>query len=264
MTPPDSDRRGRLVVVGTGIRTVGQLTVEAIAWLKAADRVFHLAADDVAEELIEAWQPGRASSLRRHYREGRPRREAYDAMVAEIAGAVRAGETVCAAFYGHPGVFAHPPHEVIAMLRAEGYRAEMLPGISAEDCLFADLGVDPAEGCHSYEATNFLTFDHVPDPTVHLVLWQVGMLGDWTHRRNRDLSANVALLVEKLAGWYPLDHVVVLYRASLEPASPHDEQRCALGELASARVTSASTLYVRPAVLRRHDEVFRERVQKIR
>jgi hypothetical protein len=33
----------------------------------------------------------------------------------------------------------------------------MLPAISAEDCLFADLGVDPADhGCPSYEATDFL------------------------------------------------------------------------------------------------------------
>jgi hypothetical protein len=33
----------------------------------------------------------------------------------------------------------------------------MLPGISAEDCLFADLGIDPGiYGCQSYEATDFL------------------------------------------------------------------------------------------------------------
>jgi hypothetical protein len=95
------------------------------------------------------------------------------------------------------------------------------------------------------------------------VLWQVGMLGDWTHRRGRDVAANVALLVEKLAGWYPLDHDVVLYRASLEPGSPHDEQRCTLGDLATARITSASTLYVPPAISRRHDEVFRSRLQRI-
>src|SRR5438105_12841060 len=29
---------------------------------------------------------------------------------------------------------------------------EELPGISVEDCLFADLGVDPIGGCQSYEA----------------------------------------------------------------------------------------------------------------
>jgi precorrin-2 methylase len=29
----------RLVVVGTGIRTVGHMTMESIAWIKKADRV---------------------------------------------------------------------------------------------------------------------------------------------------------------------------------------------------------------------------------
>src|SRR2546429_6584747 len=43
--------------------------------------------------------------------------------------------------------------------REEGFEAEMLPAVSAEDCLFADLGVDPGdEGCQSFEATSFLLF----------------------------------------------------------------------------------------------------------
>src|SRR5215469_12013965 len=32
-------KRGMLAVVGTGIRTVGQMTVEALAWIRAADVV---------------------------------------------------------------------------------------------------------------------------------------------------------------------------------------------------------------------------------
>src|SRR5690242_10221276 len=38
-TPPalDNTGRGSLVVVGTGIRTVGHLTLEAIAWIKESD-----------------------------------------------------------------------------------------------------------------------------------------------------------------------------------------------------------------------------------
>jgi hypothetical protein len=53
---------------------------------------------------------------------------------------------LCVALYGHPGVFACVGHEAIERARAEGIDAQMLPGISAEDCLFAELGVDPAVG----------------------------------------------------------------------------------------------------------------------
>ena len=75
-----------------------------------------------------------------------------DAIVAEV----ELGKTVCAVFYGHPGVFARPSHLAIERTRALGHRAEMLPAVSAEDCLFADLGVDPGDGCQSFEATNFV------------------------------------------------------------------------------------------------------------
>ncbi|NNE11782.1 MAG: hypothetical protein HKN41_05985 [Ilumatobacter sp.] len=260
----DPDRRGRLVVVGTGIRTVGQLTIEAIAWLKAADRVFHVVADPVAVELIDAWKGDRAVSLRRHYREGRPRREAYDAMIDEIADAVRDGEVVCAAFYGHPGVFGHPPHQVIELLRGEGHRAEMLPGISAEDCLFADLGVDPAEGCLSHEATNFVQFDHAAEPSIHLVLWQIGMLGDWTHRDARDVSHNLAVLVDKLSTWYPAEHPVTVYQATVHLDRSHRADVVPLAELPTVDVTAGCTLYVPPSTTRRADPRFDDRLVRHR
>lgn len=251
---------GRLVVVGTGIRTVGQLTTEAIAWLRAADVVMHLVADPVAEELVLAWHPGTSHDLRVHYVEGRPRREAYDAMVEAIVDQVVAGKVVCAAFYGHPGVFARPTHEAVAAVRHLGARAEMLPAVSAEDCLFADLGVDPGDGTLSFEATNFVCFDHAADPTVHLVLWQVGLLGDWTHRNGRIVSANLQVLVDKLATWYPLHHEVVVYEAATSLGRSHREHRVPLCGLPDAAVTTASTLHVPPALPLSPDHAFGPRL----
>ena len=84
----------------------------------------------------------------------------------------------------------------------------MVPGISAEDCLIADLGIDPAvNGCQSYEATDFLMNARLIDPSSQLILWQAGALGDWTFQtRGYDLKA-LPLLVEKLLTLYPPDQV---------------------------------------------------------
>jgi hypothetical protein len=91
---------------------------------------------------------------------------------------VRAGHSVLGVFYGHPGVFVSPSHRAIAIARAEGYEARMLPGISAEDYLFADLGFDPAvTGCCSQEATSVLVHNKQLDITMHNILWQVGAVG---------------------------------------------------------------------------------------
>jgi len=52
-------------------------------------------------------------------------------MVERTVTFVRWGLNVCAVFYGHPGVFADPAHNAIRLARREGFRALMLPGISA-------------------------------------------------------------------------------------------------------------------------------------
>src|SRR5207247_3467930 len=136
-------KTGSLVIVGTRIRTVGHLTMEALAWMQRADEISLLVADPVAEALIAGLKPRKEFTLQGFYGEGKPRAESYNEMIEFVLSHVRAGVLVCGAFYGHTGVCAYPPHESIRRARAEGYAAWMLPGISVEDCLFADLGVDP-------------------------------------------------------------------------------------------------------------------------
>jgi uncharacterized protein YabN with tetrapyrrole methylase and pyrophosphatase domain len=239
-----TDRRGSLVVVGTGIKTAGQMTTEAIAWIVEADVVLYVVGDPVADAAILKLNPN-AVSMAGYYEEGQSRMHAYNAMVEHILSAVRSGNTTVAAFYGHPGVFAYPSHESIRRARLENFDARMLPGISSEDCLFADLGVDPAvSGCQSYEATDFLLNAIVIDPSSQLVLWQIGTLGDWTYKtRQYDIRA-MPLLEEKLSRFYPRDHVITVYEAPMFPGAEPMIARIPLHWLAAFPITAAMTLYV--------------------
>ncbi len=239
--------RAELVVVGTGIRVVGQLTTEAIAWMRNADELLHVVADPVAEAVMTQLHPG-ARSLRCHYAPGKPRADTYEEMVEDLLGSVREGKLVVAAFYGHPGVFAWPSHEAVRRARREGYPARMLPGISAEDCLFAELGVDPAEnGCQSYEATDFVMHARVIDPSAQLILWQAGLLGDWRYSEGEyDLGA-FPLLVERLLEHYPAGHEVVIYQAAVAGWAAN-VQRVPLERLTADLLNAGSTLYLAPAV----------------
>ena len=120
-----------------------------------------------------------SESLHDCYIHGEPRNYAYDRMVERILSYVSRGLNVCVVFYGHPGVFVHPGHESIRRVRMEGFPACMLPGISAEDCLFAELGIDPSKnGCQSFEATDFLVYKRKFDNRSSLILWQIGAIGD--------------------------------------------------------------------------------------
>jgi uncharacterized protein YabN with tetrapyrrole methylase and pyrophosphatase domain len=236
---------GSLTVVGTGIQLGSHMTREARLRLEAADVVLSVVAEPGMQAVLEQLNP-KTRSLHDLYELGESRAAAYQAMAEEIVRHVREGKDVVAAFYGHPGVFVAPSHEAIRMARAEGYRATMLPGISAEDCLFADLGVDPSRfGCQSYEATDFLVHRRRIDPSATLVLWQIGTVGSVLAAADTQ-PTGLPVLVEALLEDYPPEHEVTVYEASPYPGFDPLVRTVQLGELSAEHVTALSTLYVPP------------------
>jgi precorrin-6B methylase 1 len=243
-----AEKQGRLVVVGTGLRTTGHMTVEAIAWIKRADVVLYVVGDPVAEDMIDALNPN-AISLQTLYSSDTKRINTYNLMVDKIMEQVRAGKQVCGVFYGHPGVFVYPSHEAINLARAEGYSAVMLPGISAEDCLFADIGTDPATtGCSSYEATDWLFNLRPTEPASAMVLWQIGILGNEGYNPvGRYPTPMMPLLIQKLGQYYPLDHKVAVYEAAVQFGCTPTVDWVPIAGLGHAMLSAASTLYIPPA-----------------
>ena len=258
MTRTDSvaraSRRGSLVVVGTGIKLVGQTTLEAFARMQSAEKLLYLVGDPATEEWIRRLNSS-AATLADCYAEGKPRHKTYEEMTDRIVSAVRAGQKVCAAFYGHPGVFVNPSHRAIRRARREGFPARMLPGISTEDCLFADLGVDPGEnGCQSFEATDFLACRRRFDPSSGLILWQVGVLGEPSIRTGMSCRPErLRALTDVLRRHYPSRHRVVLYEAAQFPICDAVVKRIPLARLPQETVFTMATLYVPPKPSRAAD-----------
>lgn len=242
-----SPASGELVIVGTGIKAISHITNEARANMARADVLFYLVADPLTEEFIQALNPS-AISLLKHYSEGTLRLQSYQAMIAEVLDAVLLGGSVCCAFYGHPSVFVYPSHELHRRCLASGVPCEVLPGISADAALYADLSIDPAkDGLSSFEATDFLVFDRPFSPHCGLVLWQIGVIGDLGYRRDRDMAAGLAVLQEKLLEAYPPEHLVTVYEAATLPLMPFSAVATPLSALRLAPVSAISTLYVPPA-----------------
>ena len=236
------------------------MTPEAASAIERADEVLYLVTQPLTAEWIQRRNP-QSRSLDGLYAPGKPRSETYAEMVEELLAPVRAGQNVCAAFYGHPGVFVNPGHEAIRRARAEGYPAHMLPAISALDCLVADLGIDPAAtGLQSYEATDFVMHRRRPDTTALLVLWQIGVVGELGYA-GAPRRENLALLVDRLARAYPRGHEVIVYEASPYPlvADPF-VLKLPFEELPDARVPLLSTLVVPPARKPRRDRALTARL----
>lgn len=253
--------------VGTGMRMAGQLTPLAKSYIESFDIVIAAVPNiftrrwlqDVAKEYV---------CLLDHYEDtqidGKTRRDTYRRMADTILREVRAGKRVCAAFYGHPGIFACISHMAIADARAEGFAAHMEPGISALDCLVADLGIDPGStGMSSMEATQFMIFQRVVDPAALFVIWQIGIAGDLTLKRYDTEPAHLQIIVDKLARSYSLDHEVILYEASTHALEQTRAEKIRLGDLPQANLKQHTTLVIPAAEKLHYDESVMAQLQEL-
>ncbi|MDP9111451.1 MAG: SAM-dependent methyltransferase, partial [Candidatus Eremiobacteraeota bacterium] len=238
--------RGSLSVVGTGIKIAAQTSPEALAQIERADKVFYLEADALTRPWIEEVNPS-AESLHALYGVGKDRRDTYEEMIERVLKCVRGGLAVCLVSYGHPGVFAYPMHESVRRARLEGFDAQMLPSISSEDCLFADLGVDPAnDGCQTFEATDFLLSRRRFDTSSALVLLQIGVIAERGFKLERGAwnSKGVHVLRDVLLEHYPSDFKVTVYEAACYACCDPLIQEVALSNLTGAAISPISTLYI--------------------
>lgn len=248
MSQDASTSPGRLACVGLGMMLGAHIGPRARSHVEQADVVFAAVSDPLVELWLQGMNPN-FRSLQPHYAEGKSRHQTYREMVEAMLAEVRAGKHVCGAFYGHPGVFAQVAHSAIERARGEGLHAHMEPGISAEDCLYADLGIDPGRyGCQHYEASQFMFYRRRIDPSAYLVLWQIGIAGDRTCRRFSTGPAHYRLLAERLQEDYPTDHEVIVYEAATLPISRPRMESVPLAQLADTPLRMHSTLVVPPAL----------------
>jgi uncharacterized protein YabN with tetrapyrrole methylase and pyrophosphatase domain len=239
--------KGSLVCVGLGMTLGSHITPLSRSYIEQADVVFVGASDGVIELWVQQMHRD-VRSLQPYYQEGKSRMQTYREMVDAMLAEVRAGKNVCGAFYGHPGVFAWPTHKAIELARREGYSARMEPGVSAEDCLYADLGIDPGRcGCQHYEASQIMFYKRRIDPSAYLILWQVGVAGDRSLATFQTGPAHRQALVDVLARDYPLEHEVILYTCATLPAHAPSIHSLPLHALRDVTADMHATLVIPPA-----------------
>ena len=237
---------GSLVCVGTGITLGAHISPIATSHIEQADIVFSLMANGFAQKWLEEMNAD-VRTLQGFYQAGKNRNITYNEMVETILTQVREGKKVVAAFYGHPGVFACVSHRAINKAKTEDLAASMEPGISAEDCLYADLGIDPGKtGCSHYETSQFMFYKRNIDTSAHLILWQVVLAGDKSLAKFSTGSAYRQVLIDLLLEDYPSDHQVILYQAKCIAIDSMRAEYIPLTELIDAELFMHTTLVIPP------------------
>jgi precorrin-2 methylase len=261
---PTDQLKGSLVIVGSGIRALAHFTQEAIGHIREADSVFFAVTEGVTAAFIRDLNP-RCYNLGLLYGEDKPRRTTYVQKAEAMLAAVRQGQRVVGVFYGHPGFFVTAAPRALAIARKEGYGARMLPGISAIDCLFADLGIDPSiEGCQIVDATDMLLRNRPLLASSHVVLLQVGSVGDAFYSVKGFKNNRRDILFERLIETYGPDHPSYHYVGATFPGLDSQIIKRPLSAYLDPKVRASisvvSTFYLPPRERLENDSAMCERM----
>ncbi len=244
-----NSQKGELTIIGSGIEIIG-ISVGDQKLIENADKVLFCIADPATIVWLKRLRPD-ALDLYVLYGENKIRYTTYMQMTEAQLYWVRQGLNVVVIFYGHPGIFVLSTHRAIKLARREGYKATMKAGVCALDTLCADLGVDPCHpGLQTHEATDCLIRQRKIDPSLHVILWQVGLIGELGYRRQGYLNNNFSFFIKWLQSIYGDDYEIIHYIGSRYPTIEPLVEPYKLSELHNpdnqSKVTGLSTFYIPP------------------
>ena len=127
----------------------------------------------------------------------------------------------------------------------------MLPGISVEGCLFADLNIDPSySGFQNVEATDFLLRKRQLLQDSHVLIQQISCIGEQGYTTKGLGTKNLCTLVKELQKIYGPDYEVVHYYPSQYPTCKPFIDRKPLSEFLKPELgkelTVFSSIYIPP------------------
>lgn len=231
--------------VGPGMVLGAHMTERCKNHITQADVVF-TSCHPIIEKWLATMNPN-MHSMQHFYADNKDRRNTYREMQAAMLDQVRNNKKVVGVFYGHPGVFAQVPHHSIRQASEEGYEAWMEPGISADACLYADMGIDPgAYGCQQFETSQYMFYKRQIDPSAYVILWQLGHAGDLSLTPRLTGVEERQVLVNMLLNYYEPCHQVAIYESPFLPTQKPRIIWFRLDALPTADVSLISTLVIPP------------------
>ncbi len=252
-----------LIVVGVGIKFLSHLTTEAEVSIKKADKVLYLVNDPAMKNWIKEANLN-SESLDLIYTSCQTRKENYQQIAEYVNKVLEDTKIVCMVVYGHPTFLVEPTIYAVNQAIKNGHHTYILPGISSEDCLFADLKLDPSScGSQSFEATDFLIYDREFDASCHLILFQVCMIGIKENYKNQNPKKGLILLTEHLLKKYSKDHPIILYEAAQYPLIKPIINEIPLIALPESEVSPLTTLYIPPNKVKNRNQIYVKKFREI-
>lgn len=242
-----------IYIVGLGIVHVQHITREVDEVLCRSNEILYVEVGDEIDAYLQSRCPKVTNLHKAAYVEGVERLKAYDIMSAMVLDAALNHPPVTLALYGHPLVFAYPPFQILQAASLLGLCVRILPGISAMDCLFVDLKLDPStQGLQVYEATDLVLRRRPLQRDVPCLIWQIGALESPFYSAARSKPERFSRFKDHLLQYYPAEHKAVAVFSSTMSGVESNLLACTIGEVGSqsARIHQGMTLYIPPTETR--------------
>jgi len=237
----------KLIITGSGIKSLSHLTKESEAAIEQAEFVLYLVNEPIMGQWIEK-KAKKSESLDALYFSEELRPNAYKRIIGHIKNSFDLYNHVCVIVYGHPLILSNAIMGLIKEIDRNTIELSVLPAISAFDCLLSDLEIDPFTGCFSIEANEFINKKKSIDITNHLIIWQIGMIEDgYTFTKNNNCCA-IELLKQELIVSYPSNHECILYEASIYPHVSPKKIKTTIESLDKTLISRITTLYIPPVL----------------
>jgi len=249
----------RVWVVGAGVRSHRQLTLEALACLRVVGHVhFFPQAGLTSAWLEETVGVERAVDLTRYYVDGAIDMDNYRRIVRLVGDAARERGSSVLLMAGHPRVGVSMTE---LLEREDDLAVSTIEGVSSFDTMLCDLRRDPLkQSSVVMDANRLLYFKYTLDARFDLYLYHVCSVGTRrTHHSDPTKENRLDLLQQYLLGYFEAAHEVFL----VESGQRRDRARVTplrLDALATAGtdINFGTTLFVpgRDPVAGERDESF--------
>lgn len=241
------EKKKKLYIIGSGIKSIAHLTNETIGCIKNSNKVLYL----LNEPLVEKWVQQNASeseSVSVDYFSEPERVKAYSKIANKIIEAIDKDKIVSFLIYGHPCFYAMPGLMAASKLESnQDISVEIIPALSSLDCLYADLAIDPGQGgIYIVDASELIAFEKMLCTSSHLVIEQIGMVGNLGRPTDKVNKRALEALHAYLLSFYPKNHKCILYEAALYPRMTPKIIYFELSNLLNQQYTTISTLYIPP------------------
>jgi len=194
-----------LYLLGSGIRSSTQFTLESIQAIEACKAVIVLHDDPEIVRFVARRCPKVIDAEEFYVGDGH-RAEVYQRIASALLDLAQTNPPAGLLVHGHPLFLVSAAEYTIAQARERGIALSVLPGVSSFDTLMCDLELDFGYALQMFDASTLIREGHRPNPNVPLLVFQIATtLNDQITRGAIDSDVLAPLSVH-LTRYYALDH----------------------------------------------------------